>query len=299
MNLKPLIGLAALAAVGLAACGGGSHDATPAAAPPASIASAPAPATTIAVKVADAAGGKILVGTNGKTLYGFTNDVSATSTCYSTCAQAWPPVLVGSEWMVGPGLDSGVFSTITRDDGTTQLVAGKFPLYEYAGDAAPGDTNGQASGDVWYVVGSDAKLIKELPAAAPDATAPAAPVTTAAPAPAPASIKLADTPLGKIIVDAEDRTLYAFTNDKDGTSTCAGACAKAWPAASITGDPVAGDGISAALTTVDNPAGGKMLKAGKWPLYRFSGDAAPGDTNGQGSGGVWFVVGADGKLIKG
>ena len=123
-----------------------------------------------------------------------------------------------------------------------------------------------------------------------DATPAAAP---------PASIKLADTPLGKIIVDAEGRTLYAFTNDKDGTSTCAGACAKAWPAASITGDPVAGDGISAALTTVDNPAGGKMLKAGKWPLYRFSGDAAPGDTNGQGSGGVWFVVGADGKLIKG
>jgi predicted lipoprotein with Yx(FWY)xxD motif len=299
MNLKPLIGLAALAAVGLAACGGGSHDATPAAAPPAPAASAPAPASTIAVKVADAAGGKILVGTDGKTLYGFTNDVAATSTCYSTCAQAWPPVLVGSEWMVGPGLDSGVFSTITRDDGTTQLVAGKFPLYEYAGDAAPGDTNGQASGDVWYVVGSDAKLIKDLPAAAPATTAPAAPATTAAPAPAPASITLADTPLGKIMVDAEGRTLYAFTNDKDGTSTCNGACAKAWPAAPITGDPVAGDGITAALTTVDNPAGGKMLKAGKWPLYRFSGDAAPGDTNGQGSGGVWFVVGADGKLIKG
>ena len=34
-----------------------------------------------------------------------------------------------------------------------------------------------------------------------------------------------------------------------------------------------------------------MLKAGAWPLYRFAGDAAPGDTNGQGSGGVWFVVG--------
>jgi predicted lipoprotein with Yx(FWY)xxD motif len=41
-----------------------------------------------------------------------------------------------------------------------------------------------------------------------------------------------------------------------------------------------------------------MLKVGKWPLYRFAGDAAPGDTNGQGSGGVFFVVGADGKLIK-
>jgi predicted lipoprotein with Yx(FWY)xxD motif len=112
-------------------------------------------------------------------------------------------------------------------------------------------------------------------------------------------VKLADTPLGKIMVDAEGRTLYAFTNDKDGVSTCTGACAKAWPAASITGDPVAGEGVTAALTAIDSPAGGKMIKAGKWPLYRFSGDAAPGDTNGQGSGGVWFVVGADGKLIKG
>ena len=42
-----------------------------------------------------------------------------------------------------------------------------------------------------------------------------------------------------------------------------------------------------------------QLKMGKWPLYTFSGDAAPGDVNGQGSGGSWFVVGQDGKLIKG
>ena len=298
MNLKPLIGLAALAAVGLAACGGGSHDATPASAPPAPTASAPAPASTVAVKVADAAGGKILVGTNGRTLYGFTNDANATSTCYSTCAAAWPPVLVGSDWTVGPGLQSGVFSTVARDDGTTQLVAGKFPLYEYSGDAGPGETHGQGSGNVWFVVGTDAKLVKDLPAAAPATTAAPAAAPSSAPASAPASITLADSPLGKIMVDAQGRTLYAFTNDKDGTSTCTGACAKAWAAASITGDPIAGDGVTAMLTTVDNPAGGKMLKAGKWPLYRFAGDAAPGDTNGQGSGGVWFVVGADGKLIK-
>jgi predicted lipoprotein with Yx(FWY)xxD motif len=161
MNLKPLLGLAAVAAVGLAACGGGSNDASPATPAPApASAPAPAPSSTIAVKVADNASGKILVGTDGKTLYGFTNDVNATSTCYSTCATAWPPVLVGSEWTVGPGLDSGVFSTVTRDDGTTQLVAGKFPLYAYSGDAAPGDAKGQGSSDVWFVVGADGKLIK-------------------------------------------------------------------------------------------------------------------------------------------
>jgi predicted lipoprotein with Yx(FWY)xxD motif len=138
----------------------------------------------------------------------------------------------------------------------------------------------------------------------------AAPVPSSVPAPAvsstvsppassvQASVTLDDTPLGKVLVDAEGRTLYAFTNDNNGTSTCTGACAKAWPSAIVTGDSIAGPGITATLSLVDAPGGGKMLKAGKWPLYRFSGDTAVGDTNGQGSGGVWFVVKGDGTLVK-
>ena len=109
---------------------------------------------------------------------------------------------------------------------------------------------------------------------------------------------MADTTLGKIVVDSDGRTLYAFTNDTDGTSTCTGACATAWPAATVTADPVPGPGVTATLSLVDAPDGGTMLKAGKWPLYRFAGDATAGDTNGQGSGGVWFVVRADGTLVK-
>ena len=163
MTKKPLFAIVALAAVGLAACGGGSSD-SPAAAPPPSDVAAPVPAPTagapVAVKVADTATGTILSGADGRTLYGFTNDVDAKSTCYSTCAEAWPPVIVDSQWSVGPGLDTGVFSTVLRDDGTEQLVAGKFPLYAYSGDAAPGDRNGQASGDVWFIVGNDATLVK-------------------------------------------------------------------------------------------------------------------------------------------
>jgi predicted lipoprotein with Yx(FWY)xxD motif len=128
---------------------------------------------------------------------------------------------------------------------------------------------------------------------------PAVSSTIAPPAsPVQASVTLEDTPLGKILVDAEGRTLYAFTNDIDGASTCTGACAKAWPAAIVTGDSIAGPSITATLSLVDAPSGGQMLKAGKWPLYRFSGDAAAGETNGQGSGGVWFVVKADGTLVK-
>ncbi|MCZ7529285.1 MAG: hypothetical protein M5U31_02415 [Acidimicrobiia bacterium] len=29
-------------------------------------------------------------------------------------------------------------------------------------------------------------------------------------------------------------------------------------------------------------------------LYTYTGDSSPGDTNGQGVGGTWFVVGQDG-----
>ena len=241
--------------------------------------------SAVAARAGESDLGEILVGENGMTLYGFTNDTDGTSTCNGTCAEAWPPVLVDPDWTVGPGLDTGIFSTITRDDGTEQLVAGQWPLYYYSGDSAPGDVNGQGAGEVWYVVGTDATLIKD---AAPAAEASAA-----------TSVQLADSPLGQILVDAEGNTLYGFTNDVDGVSTCTDDCAATWPAHLIEGDPVLGEGLDPAVfSVVEGADGGQQLKAGKWPLYRFSGDSAPGDVNGQGSGDVWFVVGADGSLIK-
>lgn len=127
----------------------------------------------------------------------------------------------------------------------------------------------------------------------------AAPSTVVAPTTAAtSSLRVAQTPLGSILVDGQGRTLYALTKDVNGTPTCTGACAMAWPPAVVNATVSAGPGVTAPTTTVDAPGGGQMLKAGKWPLYRFAGDAAAGDTNGQGSGGVWFVVGADGHLIK-
>ena len=57
----------------------------------------------------------MLASADGLTLYGFINDVDAISTCYSTCAEAWPPVIVDEEWAVGPGLDIGIFSTTERE----------------------------------------------------------------------------------------------------------------------------------------------------------------------------------------
>jgi predicted lipoprotein with Yx(FWY)xxD motif len=244
-------------------------------------------AGTVVVKAGQSDLGEILVDPDGLTLYGFTNDVDAIPTCYDACATAWPPVIVDADWQAGPGLDSGVFSTIERNDGSFQLVAGKFPLYLYAGDAAPGDATGQGSGDVWFVVATDAKLIQEAPG--PGASAPATKPVVA----------LARTELGQVLVDSQGRTLYGFTDDAAGVPTCYNACANAWPPAVVDGDITVGQGLAAdGFSIVDREGGARQLKAGKWPLYTFSGDGGPGDINGQSSGGVWFAVGADGKLIK-
>ena len=66
----------------------------------------------------------------------------------------------------------------------------------------------------------------------------------------------------------------------------------------LDGEPVAAGIDTQLVTTVERPDGGSQLKVGKWPVYHFAGDEQPGDVNGQGSGGVWFVIAPDGKLIK-
>ena len=62
--------------------------------------------------------------------------------------------------MAGDGVDGSLLGTTERDDGTTQVTYDGQPLYVFASDAAPGDTNGQGVGEVWFVVGPDGKTIE-------------------------------------------------------------------------------------------------------------------------------------------
>ena len=39
-----------------------------------------------------------------------------------------------------------------REDDAAQVTYAGHPLYRYSGDTAPGDTNGNEVGDVWYAV---------------------------------------------------------------------------------------------------------------------------------------------------
>jgi predicted lipoprotein with Yx(FWY)xxD motif len=117
-----------------------------------------------------------------------------------------------------------------------------------------------------------------------------------------ASVALANSNLGKILVDGKGQTLYLFEADKGTASTCDGACASAWPPLTTAGQPIAGSGVSASkLGTTERSDGTTEVTYNGHPLYTFAGDAAPGQTTGQGSDGFgakWYVLSATGNAIE-
>ena len=131
--------------------------------------------------------------------------------------------------------------------------------------------------------------------------APAAHGTDApnAAAASPGGIEVEQSSLGPILADRDGRTLYAFVNDKGGTSTCTDQCIATWPALVSRQSIAAGTGVdSKLLSHTTRTEGTDQATYNEWPLYYYVGDVGPGDVDGQGVDGVWFVVGADGKLIK-
>ncbi len=106
-----------------------------------------------------------------------------------------------------------------------------------------------------------------------------------------------DAKLGPIVTDSQGRTLYAWTQDTSSTSTCTGSCAQTWPPALTSGTPQGGTGITASMigTSARSDSGTQVTYNGH-PLYWFSGDKNPGDTNGQGVAGKWFTVSPSGTL---
>lgn len=89
----------------------------------------------------------LLASKDGKTLYIFDKDSAGKSNCNGGCATAWPPFTVAN-----PASAGGDFSSIQRDDGTSQWAYKSKPLYFFAGDARPGDARGDKQGGVWHVV---------------------------------------------------------------------------------------------------------------------------------------------------
>lgn len=94
------------------------------------------------------------------------------------------------------------------------------------------------------------------------------------------------TPKNGMLVDGQGRTLYVFKKDGLNTSQCYDGCAKAWPPF-VVADPAKADPDFLVVERLD---GVKQWSYKGQPLYTFAGDNAPGEANGENSGGVWFTV---------
>jgi predicted lipoprotein with Yx(FWY)xxD motif len=120
----------------------------------------------------------------------------------------------------------------------------------------------------------------------------------AAPPVAASSVRVARTKLGRILVNAQGRTLYLYMKDRGMKSACSSRCAQVWPPATVSGAPTAGPGVAAAkLTTTRGANQSRQLVYNGHPLYTLTADVRPGQINGEGFLGAWYVVSATGQRI--
>jgi predicted lipoprotein with Yx(FWY)xxD motif len=211
--------------------------------------------------------GRFLTAPDGKTLYVFTRDAPNTSNCTSDCLSVWPPLLASAgQPIVADAAAAGKFDTITTPSGK-QVTYDGAPLYYYAPDAQPGDTMGHLVGGVWFV-------------APPDTASTAV-------------VGVRGSGDSAYLVGPTGMTLYTFAKDTAGASNCSGQCLANWPALTVPADlnPTAVDAAKGALdflTRADD--GTRQVVYNGMPLYFFAADEVPGDTKGDGVGGVWSTA---------
>ncbi len=253
----------------VSACGSttstGSTQNTPTAA------ATPTTASTFTVQTAQATvNGKattIFTDAQGRTLYYFSPDTPTKLACMGGCAKIWPPLLfTGSGTPTSSTSLPGMLSVMNDANGNQVEYSG-YLLYAYSGDTAPGQLKGEGLFGKWYV-------------ATPDMASYAVRIATA-------TVKgNAET----ILATPQGLTLYYFTPDTANKVACTGGCAKAWPPLHFTGSgtPLGDASLSGPLSVL-NGANGNQVEYNGHLLYIYSGDTAPGQTNGAGLFGKWFV----------
>jgi predicted lipoprotein with Yx(FWY)xxD motif len=139
--------------------------------------------------------------------------------------------------------------------------------------------------------------------AAPPSTQPSTPLASSAPASSPPSeatlLQTMTLPLGRIVVDGRLMTVYVYDKDKPNAtkSSCTGSCASLWPEVTTASTSPSVTGITGKIGTITGVDGKTQVTLDGRPLYTFAQDSGPGETKGQGYGGVWWLVGPDGKKI--
>jgi len=108
--------------------------------------------------------GTILVDNHGYTVYAFAKDRRDKDVCIkiAACLTAWPPVKAGGV-IAGHGVKASLVGTIKLKNGTVQLTYAGHPLYTYAGDTQPAETefvNLLQFGGRWPALNAAGKEIK-------------------------------------------------------------------------------------------------------------------------------------------
>jgi predicted lipoprotein with Yx(FWY)xxD motif len=162
MQQKILVTAMTSLALVVAGCGSGTSPYSSSAKP------SPSPAAT-GEKIAAASNAKlgtILVDESGMTVYLFMADSGAASTCYTSCAAIWPPVLTTGTPQPGAGAQASLLGTTTRTDGKVEVTYAGHPLYYFVSDKAAGDVKGQGIngfGGLWWVLSPAGAAIQVKP----------------------------------------------------------------------------------------------------------------------------------------
>jgi len=134
-------------------------------------------------------------------------------------------------------------------------------------------------------------------------SAPASPAASAASGSGSGAtvITTATSSAGTFLIDGSGRAVYLWVKDTGDASTCAGACAGAWPPVTATGTVTATGGASASgLGTITRSDGTKQVTYDGHPLYYYAGDSGSGMASGQGSdsfGAKWWLVSPSGSDV--
>jgi predicted lipoprotein with Yx(FWY)xxD motif len=264
----------------------------------------------------------VVVNGAGRTVYRFDKDSAnpPRSNCDNSCVQTWEPIVVqpGARVFVD-GVSSSDVGTVKRTDGTNQVTLKGWPIYLYTKDTKAGDVNGHGVGNVWFAISPDGQKAAQ-PAQGLDTATQVeyktgtarqnnAPANTGdfyrGPRNNPAAMKWVQLTAGSagghspIVHNALGVTFYRFDKDtaRPSVSNCNGACTNTWePVLVQHGSRIFVDGVSTAQVGIITRADGtRQVTLGGWPLYLYTGDAAPGDIKGEGVGGQWFAISPQGK----
>ncbi|QDY80256.1 SCO0930 family lipoprotein [Streptomyces qinzhouensis] len=104
--------------------------------------------------------GEIVVDREGMTVYRFLKDSAwpMRTACTGECLEKWPVVAPVNKNDTKGILKKG-FVTFARPDGIKQQTIDCWPLYTFAGDRGPGETNGQGVGGTWFAVTPQGKAV--------------------------------------------------------------------------------------------------------------------------------------------